>query len=694
MPHISDRHRLLLNALFVVFLVAPASAQTAQLKYVVDGSAPGARWGGALSSGADLDSDGLTDIVVGTRRGCSFEDYVTAVRGIDGSVLWKRSHLGSNCDHFGTVELIGDLDGDGVSDMVVGAPQANGNRGQAHIISTGSLATLFTISAAGTAPDDRFGSGVGRLGDITGDGVPEFTVAASSADPCCGHYVGTVQAFDGATFAPIWQANGSAGYDYAKQKLGKDINGDGVREVTWHSSQDGFSPQGPGYVRLLDGATGAEMWRVDGDNLEDHFGDQWCLLDDIDGDGVYDFALVVPLGDFFGPNLGEVQVRSGADLTIHYRIPLLPNSGSVGVAGESGGSVCELPDLNGDGAPEFAVGQAYARSSAGDAGTETGALVIVSGADGAILDTLWGENAGDLFGWQVRVMQNFTMVGGLSMVVAAPDYANETGRIYVYELPPPDCNANGVSDALDILQGTSQDCNANGTPDECDVLVPGSDLNGNGVPDECETTLVSVAPDFGAWFEAHTLTLKGTNFDTGLPAEVIFQSFSTPALGDPPLLATVVDASTITVDVPAGHPSGAGLQDVILRQGGVDTTLVDGWKSLPSLQPQLSGDAASGGTLDIVTESKYGGVVYLFDAPQIGAFLLPLDNMHFAFALDFFTAKQVAVGGLLQTPTFSWTFPGGAFPPGLSVFYQGLVIEFPPGGPVISFTETSLMTIP
>ncbi len=486
MPHISDRHRLLLNALFVVFLAAPILAQTAQLKYVVDGSAPGARWGAALSSGADLDSDGLTDIVVGTSRGCSFEDYVTAVRGIDGSVLWKRSHLGSNCDHFGTVELIGDLDGDGVSDMVVGAPQANGNRGQAHIISTGSLATLFTINAAATAPDDRFGSGVGRLGDITGDGIPEFTVTASSADPCCGHYVGTVQAFDGATFAPIWQANGSAGQDYAKQKLGKDINGDGVREVTWHSQQDGFSPKGPGYVRLVDGATGAEMWRVDGDNLEDHFGDQWCLLDDIDGDGVYDFALVVPLGDFFGPNLGEVQVRSGADLTIHYRIPLLPNSGGVGVGGESGGSVCELPDLNGDGAPEFAVGQGYARSSAGDAGTETGALVIVSGADGAVLDTLWGENAADGFGLQVRVMQNFTMVGGLSMVVAAPGYANETGRIYVYELGPPDCNANGIPDVDEIAADPSLDCNGNGVPDECDIASDSSlDQDGNGILDEC-----------------------------------------------------------------------------------------------------------------------------------------------------------------------------------------------------------------
>ncbi|MCK4658391.1 MAG: hypothetical protein KAV82_02625 [Phycisphaerae bacterium] len=70
----------------------------------------------------------------------------------------------------------------------------------------------------------------------------------------------------------------------------------------------------------------------------------------------------------------------------------------------------------------------------------------------------------------------------------------------------PDCNLNGVPDAEDISQGTSQDCNSNGTPDECDIargnsedcqpnLIPdecdivsgtSADCNSNTVPDECE----------------------------------------------------------------------------------------------------------------------------------------------------------------------------------------------------------------
>ncbi|MFT7478913.1 MAG: 6-phosphogluconolactonase (cycloisomerase 2 family), partial [Gammaproteobacteria bacterium] len=66
---------------------------------------------------------------------------------------------------------------------------------------------------------------------------------------------------------------------------------------------------------------------------------------------------------------------------------------------------------------------------------------------------------------------------------------------------PPDCNTNGMPDALDISMGASFDCNANcipdecetpdcnsnGIPDECDVAFGGSfDCNSNGIPDDCE----------------------------------------------------------------------------------------------------------------------------------------------------------------------------------------------------------------
>ena len=53
--------------------------------------------------------------------------------------------------------------------------------------------------------------------------------------------------------------------------------------------------------------------------------------------------------------------------------------------------------------------------------------------------------------------------------------------IYFLRLGEPDCNGNGVADALDVADGTSDDCNTNGIPDECE-----RDCNGNGRPDDCD----------------------------------------------------------------------------------------------------------------------------------------------------------------------------------------------------------------
>jgi len=58
-----------------------------------------------------------------------------------------------------------------------------------------------------------------------------------------------------------------------------------------------------------------------------------------------------------------------------------------------------------------------------------------------------------------------------------------TGDITAEPIPP-DCNGNGIPDAQDILNSTSQDCQPDGIPDECESL---QDCNSNQIPDVCET---------------------------------------------------------------------------------------------------------------------------------------------------------------------------------------------------------------
>ena len=98
-----------------------------------------------------------------------------------------------------------------------------------------------------------------------------------------------------------------------------------------------------------------------------------------------------------------------------------------------------------------------------------------------------GEGSGDDFGLAVAADEAYLVVGasksdgeGGANDGAAYVYTSEVGVLV-------DCNANGVSDFCDILDGFSDDCNANGVPDDCDLRDnPELDSNGNGVLDACE----------------------------------------------------------------------------------------------------------------------------------------------------------------------------------------------------------------
>lgn len=59
--------------------------------------------------------------------------------------------------------------------------------------------------------------------------------------------------------------------------------------------------------------------------------------------------------------------------------------------------------------------------------------------------------------------------------------------VYYLRIGDYDCNANGIADTDDILDGESGDCNENGIPDECEIAAGTvNDDNGDGIPDECD----------------------------------------------------------------------------------------------------------------------------------------------------------------------------------------------------------------
>ena len=109
-------------------------------------------------------------------------------------------------DLFGSsVAGVGDVDGDGLDDFFVGARQQviGPGAGYATVFSGATGLPLPNLSLTGLAAGDQFGRAVAGAGDVNGDGVPDLIVGAPLADPGGLSSAGQVTVFSGATGAAL-----------------------------------------------------------------------------------------------------------------------------------------------------------------------------------------------------------------------------------------------------------------------------------------------------------------------------------------------------------------------------------------------------------------------------------------------------------------------------------------------------------
>ena len=197
------------GAIYVMFLNSDGSAKlTVKIASGLNGGPTLANtdyFGVSLTSLGDLDGDGIVDLAVGASgddTGGSGRGAVYILRlNADGtarsttkiaSALNGGPIIGTG-DAFGVVASLGDLDGDGVTDIAVGAASADAggtDRGIVHILrlkTDGTVKNFTTIAnpGNGTLPatdKDNFGQAITTLGDLDGDGVVEIAVTASIHD--------------------------------------------------------------------------------------------------------------------------------------------------------------------------------------------------------------------------------------------------------------------------------------------------------------------------------------------------------------------------------------------------------------------------------------------------------------------------------------------------------------------------------
>ena len=192
-------------------------------------------------------------------------------------------------DQFGWVaESVGDIDDDGVSDYVIGAPSfgANGSlQGRAYVYSGATHTLLHTHTGA---PGDRIGFGIAPAGDANCDGVLDYAISGPGTFGS-GH-PGRLLILSGADHGILQDVAGEPGSFFGYDiNLAGDVDNDYYDDIIVGSLLGG--PDASGRVQVISGADGATLWSRDGATAGGRFGSGVSSVGDLDGDHIPEQAV-------------------------------------------------------------------------------------------------------------------------------------------------------------------------------------------------------------------------------------------------------------------------------------------------------------------------------------------------------------------------------------------------------------------
>jgi Ca2+-binding RTX toxin-like protein len=395
--------------------------------FKINGLSSNSGLGWSVSNAGDINNDGIDDLIIGVHyaspngksgagqsyvvfggtnigSGSSFD--LSSLNGTNGFTI---SGIVANGNLGYSVSNAGDINNDGVDDLIIGAPYAspNGNSGagQSYVIFGGTNVggggsfDLSSLNGAngfkinGIAAGDNSGNSVSNVGDINNDGVDDLIIGAYRADPNFNDVAGqsyvvyggtnvgsggtlNLSSLDGINGFTINGSNSGDALGISVSNAG-DINNDGIDDLivgAW-SADPLFNDEGQSYVVFggtnigtsgvfdplsLNGTNG---FRIDGINSLGYLGYSVSSAGDVNDDGIDDLIIgafrASPNGNFEAGQsyvvFGGTNVGSGG------KVDLLSLNGTNGYAidgtgGEFGRSVSDAGDINGDGIGDVIIG--------------------------------------------------------------------------------------------------------------------------------------------------------------------------------------------------------------------------------------------------------------------------------------------------------------------------------------------------
>lgn len=314
-------------------------------------------FGSALAGIDDLDGDGAFDLAAGAPGGDEngpdrgevwllFLDAEGEVRDED-KIADGDGGFGGDLDdgdQFGSsVADIGDVNGDGITDLAVGAPNDDDgpdNAGAVWILfmdNSGRVTDWQKISdraggfAASLDSDDHFGAAVAGIGDLDGDGIPDLAVGAPGGDDR-GTDRGEIWVLfldaDGQVSDEQKIADREGGFDGSLEdndgfgsaiaNIG-DINDDGVPDlaVGAPNDDDGADNAGAFWILMMETDGRVAAWQKVSNSAggfdgvleaDDHFGAAITAIGELNNSGLVDLAVGAPGDDDGGADRGAVWI--------------------------------------------------------------------------------------------------------------------------------------------------------------------------------------------------------------------------------------------------------------------------------------------------------------------------------------------------------------------------------------------------
>jgi len=468
----------------------------------------------------DLNSDGVSDLFVSEMvlNDTFYTSRARVYSGLDGSPIpWLDFYGDSPGDNFGVcLSSIGDITGDGIPDLLVGASDMDEgaqNGGYIVLFSGADGSRIGRIDNPQTGNlTAMFGHSVSEAGDVNGDGTPDFIVGAPGANPQGITEAGRAYVFSGRidlNFPVIYKLNGENSYDRLGGCCGStdsvgDLNNDGRTELAvpaQYADPGGRINAGSYYI--FDGAAGTQYQRpdgqgplrFDGENPGDMLGGmKYCecgwiaVVGDLNNDGYKDFMVGAPWADVNNdPDAGQVLIFSGYDASILLRIDNPDpnhNPHTFGVGGAN------IGDLNGDGNTEVIIGApSYAYLN-----PEIGSAYLFSLEDGLIDNNPLQVNTNNTFG-QVESLALFQ--GSLFAGTRPSTLWKSDNGINFTDISNPDLNIGNPRSLVEFnnelyLLGYVSSSNAAGVWKSSDGIIFTNEMN-NGFEDSNNIDIPSYA---------------------------------------------------------------------------------------------------------------------------------------------------------------------------------------------------------